>query len=75
MKAEVFDQMFDEEQDITSFLDLTQVRHPGYKSELMTIDFPVWILHALDRESKRLGISRESVIKVWLAERLEKSTK
>ncbi|WNZ27571.1 CopG family transcriptional regulator [Leptolyngbya sp. NK1-12] len=72
MKAEVFDQQFDQGETITEFLDISQARRPGHESRAVTIDFPQWMLDALDREARRLGVTRESIVKVWLAERLER---
>lgn len=72
MKAEAFDQKFDEgKEDIVDDLDLSQLRRPGYEQRRIDIDFPVWMIDALDREALRLGVSRQSLIKVWIAERLE----
>ncbi len=72
MKAEAFDQKFDEgQEDIIDNLDLSQLRRPGYEQRRIDIDFPVWMIEALDREALRLGVSRQSIIKVWIAERLE----
>ena len=72
MKAEAFDQKFDEgQEDIIDDLDLSQLRRPSYEQRRIDIDFPVWMIEALDREALRLGVSRQSIIKVWIAERLE----
>ena len=72
MKAKAFDRKFDENQeDILDDLDLTQIRRPGYEQRRIDIDFPVWMIEALDREALRLGVSRQSIIKIWIAERLE----
>ena len=73
MKASEFDQKFDDgEESILEDLDLTQVRRPGLEQKRVNVDFPVWMISALDREAKRLGVTRQSVIKMWLAERLER---
>ncbi len=73
MKASEFDKKFDEgEESILENLDLAQVRKPGLEQKRVNVDFPVWMISALDREAKRLGVTRQSVIKMWLAERLEK---
>ena len=74
MKAEAFDQRFDQGEDITEFLDLSEARRPECESRKVTIDFPQWMLDALDREARRLGVTRESIVKVWLAERLEQAS-
>ena len=72
MKAEAFDQHFEQGETMTGFLDLAQARRPGHESRAVTINFPEWMLEALDREARRLGVTRESIVKVWLAERLER---
>ena len=72
MKAEEFDSKFDNDEDITEFLDLSQVHRPGYEQKRMNIDFPVWMIEALEKEAKRLGVTSDSIIKLWLAERLDK---
>ena len=71
MKATEFDAKFDRGEDITKFLDLAQAKRPGHEQKRVNVDFPTWMIEALDREAKRLGITRQSIIKVWLAERLE----
>jgi len=72
MKAAAFDQKFDEgQEDIIDDLDLSQLKRPGYEQRRIDIDFPIWMIEALDREALRLGVSRQSIIKVWIAERLE----
>lgn len=73
MKADEFDTKFDEGEDITSYLDLTQARCPGHEQKRVNVDFPVWMIEALDREANRIGVTRQSIIKVWIADRLEKS--
>lgn len=71
MKAEEFDQTFDRGEDVTSALDLGSVRRPDLEQRRVNVDFPAWVVEALDREARRLGVTRQSVIKVWIAERLE----
>jgi hypothetical protein len=72
MKAEAFDQRFDEDQEaIVDALYLSQLRRRGQEQRRIDIDFPVWMIEALDREALRLGVNRQSIIKVWIAERLE----
>jgi hypothetical protein len=72
MKAEEFDQRFDRGEDVTSELDLTGARRAGTEQRRVNVDFPVWMIESLDREAKRLGVTRQSIIKVWIAERLER---
>jgi hypothetical protein len=71
MKATEFDAQFDRGEDITEFLDLSQAKRPGHEQKRVNVDFPTWMIEELDREAKRLGVPRQSIIKVWLAERLE----
>jgi hypothetical protein len=71
MKATEFDVKFDRGEDITEFLDLSQAKRPGHEQKRVNVDFPTWMIEALDREAKRLGVTRQSIIKVWLAQRLE----
>jgi hypothetical protein len=71
MKAEDLDKKFDEGEDITAFLDLSQAIRPNQKIKRVNVDFPTWMIESLDREAKRIGVTRQSIIKVWVAERLE----
>jgi len=74
MKAKVFEQQFDENIDITSSLDLTKAKRVLQEQKRVNVDFPTWMVESLDREAGKLGVTRQSIIKVWLAERLEKLT-
>lgn len=71
MKASDLDKRFDDGEDITSELDLTKVRRPNREQRRVNVDFPVWMIESLDREARRLGVTRQSIIKVWIADRLE----
>ncbi|WP_248884823.1 BrnA antitoxin family protein [Acidithiobacillus acidisediminis] len=71
MKAKLFDEQFDEGMDITSALDLSKGRRVMQEQRRVNVDFPTWMIESLDREAGRLGVTRQSIIKVWLAERLE----
>ena len=71
MKAKDFDEKFDAGLDITNHLDITKSRRPEHEPRRVNVDFPSWMVHSLDKEAKRLGVTRQSVIKIWLAERLE----
>jgi len=73
MKPKDFDKKFDDnKKDIIDDLDLTSLRRPNLKPKRVNVDFPTWIIDSLDKEAKRMGVTRQSVIKLWLAERLEK---
>ncbi len=71
MKAKDLDKMFDNGEDISSHLDLSTKKRPGLKQRRVNVDFPDWIIETLDREASRIGVTRQSVIKVWIAERLK----
>ncbi len=73
MKTQEFDTKFDAGEDITSLLDLSAARRVKQQHKRVNVDFPVWMIESLDKEAKRLGVSRQSVIKVWLGERLMKA--
>jgi len=71
MKANEFDKIFDDGGDISGELNLNRAQRPGLKSKRVNVDFPEWMIHLLDQESKKLGITRQSIIKVWIAEKLQ----
>ncbi|WOD37769.1 type II toxin-antitoxin system BrnA family antitoxin [Nodosilinea sp. E11] len=71
MNAEDLDRKFDEGEDVLEYFDLSTLRRPGLEPRAIEITFPQWMLAALDKEAQRLGIQREAIIKVWLAERLD----
>lgn len=71
MNAEELDQKFDDGDDILEYFDLTTLKRPGLETQQVEIDFPQWMVEALDREAQRLGIQRQAVVKVWIAERLD----
>jgi len=73
MKAETFDNQFDEGADITASLDLSKAKRVLLNPKRVNVDFPTWMIESLDREAGKLGVTRQSIIKVWLAERLENS--
>jgi len=74
MKAKTFDKTFDKGEDILNDLDLSKVRRVSQEQKRVNVDIPVWMLNSLDHEASRLGVTRQSIIKVWLAERLEQLT-
>jgi hypothetical protein len=74
MKAKKFDTDFDSGKDVTAALDLSKARRPLQEQKRVNVDFPSWMIQSLDREAGRLGVTRQSIIKVWLAERLAQTT-
>jgi hypothetical protein len=74
MTAEQLDEIFDKgEEDILPYLDLAKAVRPGHQAKRVNVDFPSWMISRLDFEADRLGVPRQSLIKVWIAERLAKS--
>lgn len=72
MKAKDFDKKFEEDQeDILEDLDLSSARRVNQDQKRINVDFPVWVVESLDREAARIGVTRQSIIKVWLVERLQ----
>lgn len=71
MKAIIFDKKFDDGEDITAHLDLSRARRPEQEARRVNIDFPAWVIQKVDKEARRLGVSRQALLKIWVAERLE----
>ena len=74
MKAKDFEKKFDENIDITQSLDLSKAKRVLQEQKRVNVDFPTWMVESLDREAGKLGVTRQSIIKVWLADRLEQVT-
>jgi hypothetical protein len=72
MKVSDFDKKFDESKDIIEHLDISKAKRPNQEQKRVNVDFPLWMIDLLDREAKRLGVPRQSIIKIWVADRLEK---
>lgn len=72
MKAKTLDQKFDDNEEILDAFDLSKAKRPNQEQKRVNVDFPIWMIASLDKEAKHLGVTRQSIIKVWLAERLEK---
>ncbi len=71
MRAKAFDEKFDKGDDILDLLDMTKARRSMQDQKRVNVDFPAWMIESLDKEASRVGVTRQSIIKVWLAERLE----
>lgn len=72
MKAKALDKKFDEaKSDIVDDLDLSTITRPNQTQRRVNVDFPAWMINSLDKEASKVGVTRQSIIKVWLAERLE----
>ena len=72
MKAHEFDKKFDENKNIIEHIDISKAKRPKQDQKRVNVDFPLWMIDLLDKEARRLGVPRQSIIKVWVAERLEK---
>ena len=71
MTAKELDKIFDDgEEDMLPYLDLSKAVRPGHLAKRVNVDFPAWMISKLDFEADRLGVPRQSLIKVWIAERL-----
>jgi hypothetical protein len=71
MNSSEFDRRFEEGESVLEALDLEAARRPRLEARRVNVDFPLWMVEQLDREASRLGVTRQSLIKLWLAERLE----
>jgi hypothetical protein len=70
MKARDFDQKFDAGADVSGDVDWERARRPNLELKRVNVDFPAWVVEALDREARRLGVTRQALVKLWIAERL-----
>lgn len=70
MKAKDLDKQFDAGKDVSEFLDLSRAKRTNEETKRVNVDFPAWMVHSLDKEANRLGVTRQSIIKVWISERL-----
>lgn len=73
MKGKDLDKAFDAGEDVTQYLDLSKARRPKQEQRRVNVDFPIWMIQSLDKEAKRLGVPRQSLIKVLIARHLEKT--
>jgi biotin operon repressor len=71
MKAKELDKRFDRGEDISKVLELTRARRANQEPRRVNVDFPSWMIHSLDKEAQRLGVTRQSIIKIWISERLK----
>jgi hypothetical protein len=70
MKASDFDKKFDDGEDISEYIDFASARRPNLEPKRVNVDFPTWMVRELDSEAQRLGVTRQALIKLWIAERL-----
>jgi hypothetical protein len=72
MKVEEFDRKFDDGEDISEYLDMSSIRKPNLEPKRINIDFPTWMVKSLDDEARHIGVSRQAIIKTWIADRIQK---
>jgi len=75
MKASDLDRKFDEGEDISAHVDWAKAHRPNLDAKRVNVDFPHWMVSSLDREAKKRGVTRQSLIKLWLADKLEQNAK
>ncbi|MCO5162546.1 MAG: BrnA antitoxin family protein [Mesorhizobium sp.] len=71
MKASEFEERFDAGEDVAEHVDWSKARRPNVESRRVNIDFPAWVVQGLDQEARRLGVTRQALVKLWIAERLD----
>lgn len=71
VSAAELDRKFDDGEDIDEYIDWSSAPRPGLEAKRVNVDFPTWVVDRLDREARRLGVTRQSLIKMWIAERLQ----
>ena len=69
--AEELDEKFDNGEDVSEYFDWSKARRPNLEARRVNVDFPAWMVDRLDKEARHLGVTRQSVIKMWIAERLK----
>ena len=74
MKAKKFDEKFDAGENVSQFLDRSKARRPGHEQKRVNVDFPIWMIESLDREASRLGVPRQSLIKMLIARHLDQAS-
>ena len=70
MKARKFDKKFDDGEDVSEFLDWEKAERPNLTTKRVNVDFPSWVVEGLDQQARLLGVTRQALIKFWVAERL-----
>ena len=71
MKAHEFDRAFDDAEDVSAHVDWSGARRVNLETRRVNVDFPAWVVAALDRQARLRGVPRQSLIKLWIADRLE----
>jgi len=74
IEAEELDKRFDNGEDVSDYLDISEARKPTREQKRVNVDFPRWMVDSLDQEARRVGVPRQALIKLWIADRLEKGS-
>lgn len=74
VKSKEFEKKFNAGEDVTEHLDLSRARRPGHEQRRVNVDFPAWMIESLDREASRLGVARQSLIKILIAEHFDQAS-
>lgn len=75
MKTSKFDKQFDDgKEDIIEYLDISAAKRLNKQQKRVNVDFPIWMINSLDKEASRIGVTRQSIIKLWLAEKIQFTT-
>lgn len=72
MKAREFEKKFEAGEELGDALDFSRARRPNLELRRVNVDFPAWVVDSLDRQARRLGITRQALIKIWIAQQLER---
>lgn len=62
---------FDAGEDMDGYFDFEKPEFPNREVKRVNVDFPAWMVRALDGEAARIGVNRQAVIKMWVSERLD----
>ena len=71
ISGEELDRIFDDGEDVSAYFDLSTATRINQKPKRVNVDFPDWMVRSLDRQAQKRGVTRQALIKMWLADRLE----
>lgn len=74
IKAKDFDAAFERGEDVTKYINKSKSRRPNEQLRRVNIDFPAWVIESLDKEARRLGVTRQSLVKMWIAQKVKEET-
>ncbi len=71
ISAEEFDRRFADGEDMSDYLDWSTFRRPGLEVKRVNLDMPQHMIAKLDQQARLRGVTRQALMKMWLADRLE----